>query len=101
LKEKEETHKLKMQKKGEKQLEMEVCPTPFPSMHPKAPRIPPESHPTTQLTLHTLTIMTNIPFTRQTKPTNATISNKSYTTYTKQNNTKAFQPPREQHLLQA
>jgi hypothetical protein len=75
---------------------MEVCPTPFSFHAPKAPRISPKSHPTTQLTLHTsLTIMTNIPFTHQTKPTKRTQPTQS------KNNTEAFQPPREQHLLQA
>jgi hypothetical protein len=63
---------------------------------PKAPRVPLESHPTTQLTLHTsLIIMTNIPFSHQTKPTKHTQPTQS------KNNTKAFQPPREWHLLQA
>jgi hypothetical protein len=75
---------------------MEVCPTPFSFHAPKAPRISPKSHPTTQLTLHTsLTIMTNIPFTHQTKPTKRTQPTQSKI------NTEAFQPPREQHLLQA
>lgn len=88
LREKKDTHKLKMQKKGKKETWDGSVPQSISFHAPKAPRIPPESHPTKQLTLHTsLTIMTKIPFTHQTKPTkptNATIANKTNTTYTKQ-----------------
>ncbi len=85
LREKEKTHKPKMQKKGKKGTWDGSVPPSISFHAPKAPRIPPESHPIAQLTTHTsLTIMTNIPFTHQTKPTNTTIANKTYTTYTKQ-----------------